>query len=177
MTTPNALEQLNNATHAGLQTFQQLATIFLNASERLTTLNLDAARIVAADGLPLLAADYRNAEWARIGSAGIDHGAAYLRALGAVYAQSQVEVAELGARQVDEMTDALHGLLDRVAEAVSPATADVVAAMKSALDNANTAYDSLLQTTRELSKSTLAANDRLKTGAEAANTGRARKAA
>ena len=47
----------------------------------------------------------------------------------------------------------------------------------SALDNANTAYDSLLQTTRELSKSTLAATDRLKTGAEAANTGRARKAA
>ena len=177
MTTPNALEQLNNATHASLQTFQQLATIFLNASERLTTLNLDAARIVAADGLPLLAADYRSQEWARIGSAGIDHAAAYLRGLGAVYAQSQVEVTELGARQVDEMTDALHALLDRVAETVSPATADVVAAMKSALDNANTAYDSLLQSTRELSANTLEAAGRLKTEAEAANTGRARKAA
>lgn len=181
MTTPNALEQLNNAAYAGLQTFQQLATIFLDASERLTTLNLDAVRIVAADGLPLLAADYRSQEgaqeWARVSSAGIDHAAAYLRGLGAVYAQSQVEVAELGARQVDEMTDALHAMLDRVAEAVSPATADVVAAMKSALDNANTAYDKLLQSTRELSATTLASAGRLKTEAEAANTGRAKKAA
>jgi hypothetical protein len=177
MTTPNVVEQLNNAAYAGLQTFQQLATIFLGASERLTTLNLDVARIAAADGLPLLAADYRSQEWARVSSAGIDHAAAYLRGVGAVYAQSQVEVAELGARQVDEMTDALHAMLDRVAEAVSPATADVVAAMKSALDNANTAYDKLLQSTRDLSATTLAAAGRLKTEAEAANTGRAKKAA
>jgi hypothetical protein len=55
------------------------------------------------------------------------------------------------------MTDSLHALLDSLAKSGPAGSADIVAAMKTALNTANTTFENLIRTVREVTETNLAA--------------------
>lgn len=142
-------EQFAVTNKAGVETVLGLAHSQFAALERLSALNLSAAKAAFEEGVghakALLGAkdvqEYVNLN-AATAQPTLEKAIAYSRGLYEVASQSQGEIAKLVETQAAEFNKNLLGLLDKVST-TAPAGSDVaVAAVKSALAAANTAYDS-----------------------------------
>ena len=142
-------EQIASANKTGVEAFLGLASTQFAALERLSALNIGAAKTAFEESLgrakALLnakdAQDYLTLNTAASQPA-LEKAIAYSRSVYEVAAQTNGEMAKLLEAQAAEFNKNLVGLLDKVSKN-APAGSDVaVQAVKSALAAANTAYDS-----------------------------------
>ena len=142
-------EQVTSANKAGVEAVLSLATSQFAAFERLSTLNFNAAKAAFEEGLgrakSLLDAkdpqEYFNAN-STASQPALEKLIAYSRSVYEVAAQTQGEMAKFLEARADEFNKNLVAVLDKVSKG-APAGSDVaIAAVRSALAAATTAYGS-----------------------------------
>src|SRR5690349_8260312 len=143
-------EQVANANKAGIETVLGLAGSQFASFERLAALNFNAIKASFEEGLSrtkalLNAKDAQ--EYFAVNSAAaqpaLEKAIAYSRSVYEVASQSQGELIKFLEARAAEFNKNLVGVLDKVSKS-GPAGSDVaVAAVKSALAAASTAYDSI----------------------------------
>ena len=152
-TTP---EQLTSANKAGIEAILALATSQFAAFERLSTLNFNAAKAAFEEGLgrakSLLDAkdpqEYFNAN-STASQPALEKLIAYSRSVYEVAAQTQGEMAKFLEARAEEFNKNLVTALDKASKS-APAGSDVaIAAVKSALAAASTAYGSFNKAARQ----------------------------
>ena len=128
MTNHPSMQKFANTANAGLQAFQSVAEIMLNAAEQLTALNVDAARsfyaFAANQTMPVTNEEFRDRVTGK-GNAqiqGFEQAAEYLRNVNEVCLRTQSEVAEISTRHIGEFSNSMNSLLGEVAK-MAPATA------------------------------------------------------
>jgi phasin family protein len=149
-------EQIASANKTGLEAFLGLASTQFAALERLSALNIGAAKTAFEEGLGrtkalLNAKDAQ--EYLTLNTAAsqpaLEKAIAYSRSVYEVAAQSQAELTKAVEAQAAELNKNVVGFLDKVSKN-APAGSDVaVAAVKSALAAANTAYDSFTKVAKQ----------------------------
>jgi phasin family protein len=143
-------EQIASANKAGVEAALGLASAQFAALERLSALNFSAAKSAFEEGLGRAKALLNAKDPQEIFSLNaaasqptLEKAIAYSRSVYEVTAQTQGELAKFVEARVAEFNKNLVGILDKVSKN-APAGSDVaVAAVKSALAAASTAYDSL----------------------------------
>ena len=142
-------EQVTSANKAGVEAVLALATSQFAAFERLSTLNFNAAKAAFEEGLgrakSLLDAkdpqEYFNVN-STASQPGLEKLMAYSRSVYEVAAQTQGEVAKFLEARAEEFNKNLVTALDKASKS-APAGSDVaIAAVKSAIAAATTAYGS-----------------------------------
>ena len=141
-------EQIANANKAGVETLLGFAGSQFASFERLAVLNFNAAKAAFEEGLGRAKAliNAKDAqEYFTVNAAAsqpaLERAIAYSRSVYEVAAQSQSELVKFLEARAAEYNKNLVGVLDKVSKS-APAGSDVaVAAVKSALAAASTAYD------------------------------------
>jgi phasin family protein len=141
-------EQIASANKAGIETLLGLAGSQFASFERLSVLNFNAAKSAFEDGLGRAKAlvNAKDAqEYFTLNAAAsqpaLEKTIAYSRSVYEVATQSQSEMVKFLEARAAEFNKNLVGILDKVSKS-APAGSDVaVAAVKSALAAASTAYD------------------------------------
>jgi phasin family protein len=149
-------EQLTGYSKAGVETLFTLARSNFAAYEKLAALNFNATKSAFEDGLNharalLNARDVQ--EYVSLNTAAaqpaIEKAIAYSRSVYELSAGQQAEFTRIAEGQAAEVNKTLVGLLDKFAKS-APAGSDVaIAAVKSALGAASTAYDSFTKATKQ----------------------------
>ena len=149
-------EQIAATNKAGVEALLGLANSQYAAFERWSTLNLNATKAAFEDSMnhakALLGAkdaqEFINLNAAAAQPA-LEKAIAYSRSVYEVAAQSQAELTKAVESQAAELNKNVVGFLDKVSKN-APAGSDVaVAAVKSALAAANTAYDSFTKVAKQ----------------------------
>lgn len=149
-------EQVVANNKAGVEAFIGLAHAQFAAFERISALTFNATKSAFEDGVAhtkaLMAVkdvqDLVNLN-ATVAQPAIEKSIAYSRSVYEVATQSQGEVTKLVESQAGEFNKSVVTLLDKVVKN-APAGSDVaVAAVKSALAAANTAYDSMSKAAKQ----------------------------
>ena len=152
-------EQVSASGKAGVEALLGLANAQLAAYERISALNLDATRTAFEDGVNyaralLGAKDVQ--ELMNLSSSAaqptMEKALAYTRKVYEVSSQVQAEFTKLVEAQAAEANRNMASMLDKLAKN-APAGSDVaVAAVRSALAAANTAYDSFSKVAKQASE-------------------------
>lgn len=152
-------EQFAAANKANIETLLTLANSAFASAERLAALNLNTARSVLEDGVAnakaLLAAkdvqELVNLQ-AALAQPIVEKAVAYARSVYEITSQSQEELSKLFEAQVAELNKGVATALDKAAKS-APAGSDVaVAAVKSAIAAANSAYDSMSKAAKQVAE-------------------------
>lgn len=152
-------EQLAATNKANIEVVLTLAnTAFANA-ERLAALNLNTARSVLEDGVAnakalLAAKDLQELVSLQTAMAQpmIEKAVAYSRNVYEITSQAQEEVAKVVEGQMSEANKNVAAALEKAAKS-APAGSDVaVAAVKSAIAAANSAYDSMTKAAKQVAE-------------------------
>lgn len=139
-----------------IESLLTLANTAFASTERLAALNLNTARAILEDSVAnakslLAAKDVQEivALQGNLVQPAIEKAVAYSRSVYEIVSQTQEEVSKLVEAQVGEMSKAVTSTLDQAAKQ-APAGSDVaVAAVKSAIAAANSAYDSIAKATKQ----------------------------
>lgn len=152
-------EQVSASGKAGVEALLGLANAQLAAYERISALNLDATRTAFEDGVNyaralLGAKDVQ--ELMNLSSSAaqptMEKALAYTRKVYEVSSQVQAEFTKLVEAQAAEANRNMAAMLDKLAKN-APAGSDVaVAAVRSAIAAANTAYDSFSKVAKQASE-------------------------
>jgi phasin family protein len=152
-------EQFASATKANIETLLTLANSAFANAERLAALNLNTARSVLEDGVAntkaLLAAkdvqEFVNLQTS-LAQPLIEKAVAYNRSVYEIASQSQEEISKLFEGQIAELNKSLAAALDKAAKS-APAGSDVaVAAVKSAIAAANSAFDNMNKAAKQVAE-------------------------
>jgi phasin family protein len=152
-------EQFAAANKANIETLLTLANSAFANAERLAALNLNTARSVLEDGVAnakaLLAVkdvqELVNLQ-AALAQPLVEKAVAYNRSVYEIASQSQEEFSKMFEAQVAELNKNLAAALDKAAKS-APAGSDVaVAAVKSAIAAANSAYDSVSKAAKQVAE-------------------------
>lgn len=152
-------EQFAAANEAKLAAALGLANSAFANAERLTALNLNAARGAFDDSVAsvkaILAAkdpqELVNLQ-SSLAQPLVEKSVAYARSVYEIASQSQEEVSKLVEAQVAELNKAVAAALEKAAKS-APAGSDVaVAAVKSAIAAANSAYDSVSKAAKQVAE-------------------------
>jgi phasin family protein len=152
-------EQFAAANKATVEALLSLANTSLANAERLAALNLHTARAIVEDSVANLktllgAKDAQEALnlQASLTQPGIEKAVAYSRSIYEISAQTQEEIAKVVEAQFAELNKGVNGLLDQAVKN-APAGSDVaVAAVKSAIAAANSAYDGLNKAAKQVAE-------------------------
>jgi phasin family protein len=155
-TTP---EQFSAASKASMETLVTLANTAFSNAERLAALNLNTARALMEDSLATaktLMAIKDPQELvslqSTLGQPAMEKVVAYAKNLYEISAQSQEEFSKLFEGQFAEVNKNVAAALDKAAKS-APAGSDVaVAAVKSAIAAANSAYDSMNKAAKQVAE-------------------------
>jgi phasin family protein len=156
-----APEQLIAFNKANLEAAARFAGVALQGAERLVDLQLKAAKEAFADGIENAKAlasvkDPRELASLRenLTQPRLDKATALARSFYDVAAATQAEFGKLVETQVSEFNRQVVAALDRMVKN-APAGSDLgIAAMKSAIAAANTAYDSLSKAAKQMTEAT-----------------------
>ena len=162
MNTLPSVQKMTQTAAENMQMLQSYAEIILNASERLVSLNISAARAAcsfASSNVPVSGDDLRTqlASRADIQSKGLEQAAEYFRNVNDLCVETQSEVSELNTRRLNQITESAQALLDNLVRSSPTGSADFVSAMKTAMSNAAAAYESFVRTSRDVAENNLAA--------------------
>ena len=163
MTTFVSAQRLAKAANGNIEAFQSLTDIVFSASEQLLALNLDAARklcaYASANAVPVLEGDLNEQISSRMSANGksMEQAGEYFRNVNDLFIRTQSDIAAFGTQQLEVVSRGFNELLDNVAKSAPAGTSDFVAAMKIAMSNASTAYESFVKTTRDVAETNLAA--------------------
>ncbi|THF63770.1 phasin family protein [Pseudothauera nasutitermitis] len=152
-------EQFAAYNKANIETLLTLANSAFANAERLAALNLNTARSLLEDGVSnakaLLAvkdAQELISLQTSLAQPLVEKAVAYTRSVYEITSQSQEEVSKLLEAQVAELNKGVATALDKAAKS-APAGSDVaVAAVKSAIAAANSAYDSLSKAAKQVAE-------------------------
>lgn len=184
LTTP---EQLASANKANVEAMLTLANTAFASAERFAALNLNTARAVLEDGVNnakalLGAKDLQEviSLQATLAQPSVEKAVAYSRSVYEISAQTQEEFSKLVEAQFAEVNKNVASTLDKAAKS-APAGSDVaVAAVKSAIAAANSAYDTMSKAAKqvaEIAEANVAAATNATVKAVGAAQTKARKAA
>ena len=160
-------EQISAANKAGIETFLTIAHAQFAAFERLSALNFNTTKAAFEDGLNLAKAlmsvkdaqEFANLN-ATMAQPMLEKSIAYSRSVYDVATQTQAEITKLAETQAADLNKNVVGFMDKVTKN-APAGSDVaVAAVKSAMAAANSAYDSfnkVVKQATELAETNIAA--------------------
>ena len=152
-------EQFAATNKANVETLLTLANAAFASAERLAALNLNTARSILEDGVAttkaLLAVkdvqELVNLQ-ASLTQPIVEKAVAYARSVYEITSQSQEEVSKVLEGQVAELNKGVATALDKAAKS-APAGSDVaVAAVKSAIAAANSAYDSMSKAAKQVAE-------------------------
>jgi len=150
-------EQFAAANKASVDAMLSLANTALASAERFAALNLNTARTMLEDGVAntkaiLAAKDPQEAMavQASLAQPNVEKAVAYGRSLTEISAQSKEEVAKLLEGQFGDFQKQVATLLDQAAKS-APAGSDVaVAAVKSAIAAATSAFDNMNKAAKQV---------------------------
>jgi phasin family protein len=154
-------EQLAATNKANVEALLTVANSAFASAERLAALNLNTARTVLEDAMTNTKAllgvkdvqELVNLQTA-MAQPLVEKAVAYNRSIYEIATQNQEEVSKLVEAQVAEMNKNLATALDKAAKS-APAGSDVaVAAVKSAIAAANSAYDSVSKAAKQVAEIT-----------------------
>ncbi|MEZ5614777.1 MAG: phasin family protein [Rhodocyclaceae bacterium] len=156
LTTP---EQLATANKANVEAMLTLANTAFASAERFAALNLNTARAVLEDSVNnakalLGAKDLQEAIslQATLAQPSVEKAVAYSRSVYEISAQTQEEFSKLVEAQFAEVNKNVASSLDKAAKS-APAGSDVaVAAVKSAIAAANSAYDTMSKAAKQVAE-------------------------
>ena len=156
LTTP---EQLAAANKANVEAMLTLANTAFASAERLAALNLNTARAVLEDSVNnaktlLGAKDLQEviSLQATLAQPSVEKAVAYSRSVYEISAQTQEEFSKLVEAQFAEVNKNVAATLDKAAKS-APAGSDVaVAAVKSAIAAANSAYDTMSKAAKQVAE-------------------------
>ena len=152
-------EQFAASNKANIETLLTLANAAFASAERLAALNLNTARSILEDGVAntkaLMAVkdvqELVNLQ-ASLAQPIVEKAVAYARSVYEITSQSQEEVSKVLEGQVAELNKGVASALDKAAKS-APAGSDVaVAAVKSAIAAANSAYDSMSKAAKQVAE-------------------------
>lgn len=155
-TTPEQFAAANKAT---VDSLLSLANTALASAERVAALNLHTARALIEDGMSntkalLGAKDVQEAMsvQASLAQPNVEKAVAYSRSVYEISAQTQEEISKIVESQFTEFNKSVATLLDKAAKS-APAGSDVaVAAVKSAIAAANSAFDSMNKAAKQVAE-------------------------
>ena len=185
LTTP---EQLATANKANVEAMLTLANTAFASAERFAALNLNTARAVLEDSVNnakalLGAKDLQEviSLQATLAQPSVEKAVAYSRSVYEISAQTQEEFSKLVEAQFAEVNKNVASTLDKAAKS-APAGSDVaVAAVKSAIAAANSAYDTMSKAAKQVAEiaeaNVAAATNATVKAVGAAATSKAKKAA
>jgi phasin family protein len=175
-------EQFAAANKAAVDSLLSVANTALASAERIATLNLETARSVLEDSVSntkalLGAKDVKDALsiQASLTQPNVEKAVAYSRSVYEISAQTQEELAKMVEAQFGDFQKTVADMLEKAAKS-APAGSDVaVAAVKSAIAAANSAFDNMrkaaIQVT-ELTQNNIAAATSATTKAAKKSTGK-----
>jgi phasin family protein len=154
-------EQLATANKSNVETMLTLANTAFASAERLAALNLNTARAILEDGVNnakalLGAKDLQEAITLQttLSQPAVEKAVAYSRSVYEISAQTQEEFSKLVEAQFAEVNKNVASTLDKAAKS-APAGSDVaVAAVKSAIAAANSAYDTMSKAAKQVAEIT-----------------------
>lgn len=152
-------EQFAATNKANVETLLTLANAAFASAERLAALNLNTARSILEDGVAntkalLAVKDVQElvSLQASLTQPIVEKAVAYARSVYEITSQSQEEVSKVLEGQVAELNKGVATALDKAAKS-APAGSDVaVAAVKSAIAAANSAYDSMSKAAKQVAE-------------------------
>ena len=152
-------DQLNTASKANIETLLTLANTAFASAERLAALNLNTARTILEDTVAnaktLFAVrdiqELVNIQ-ASLAQPSLEKAVAYSRGVYEIATQTQEELSKVFEAQFAELNKNVSTVLDKAAKN-APAGSDVaVAAVKSAIAAANSAYDSMTKAAKQVAE-------------------------
>jgi phasin family protein len=154
-----APEQLSTANKANVEAMLTLANTAFASAERLAALNLNTARAVLEDSVNnakalLGAKDLQELITLQttLSQPTVEKAVAYSRSVYEISAQTQEEFSKLVEAQFAEVNKNVASTLDKAAKS-APAGSDVaVAAVKSAIAAANSAYDTMTKAAKQVAE-------------------------
>jgi phasin family protein len=154
-----APEQLSTANKANVEAMLTLANTAFASAERLAALNLNTARAVLEDSVNnakalLGAKDLQELITLQttLSQPAVEKAVAYSRSVYEISAQTQEEFSKLVEAQFAEVNKNVASTLDKAAKS-APAGSDVaVAAVKSAIAAANSAYDTMTKAAKQVAE-------------------------
>jgi phasin family protein len=154
-------EQLAGANKANVEAMLTLANTAFASAERFAALNLNTARAVLEDSVNnakalLGAKDLQEAIslQATLAQPSVEKAVSYSRSVYEISAQTQEEFSKLVEAQFAEVNKNVASSLDKAAKS-APAGSDVaVAAVKSAIAAANSAYDTMSKAAKQVAEIT-----------------------
>jgi len=152
-------EQFASANKATVDSLLSLANTALASAERIAALNLNTARSVLEDSVSgakaiLGAKDAQEALTiqASLTQPNVEKAAAYSRSVYEISAQTQEELSKMVEAQFGDFQKTVAGLLDKAAKS-APAGSDVaVAAVKSAIAAASSAFDNMNKAAKQVAE-------------------------
>ena len=152
-------EQVAAANKANVEAMLTLANTAFASIERIAALNLNTARSVLEDSVSgtkalLGAKDAQEALsiQASLAQPNVEKAVAYSRSVYEISAQTQEELSKLVEAQFGDFQKTVAGLLDKAAKS-APAGSDVaVAAVKSAIAAANSAFDNMNKAAKQVAE-------------------------
>jgi len=154
-------EEFTSANKVAVDSLLSLANTALASAERIAALNMDTARSALEDGVAgskavLSAKDPQEALSASTAMAqpGIEKAVAYSRNVYEISAQTQAEVSKTLESQFNSFQEQVSDLMSKTAKS-APVGSDVaVAAVKSGIAAANTAFDNMNKAAKQVAEMT-----------------------
>jgi phasin family protein len=152
-------EQFASANKANVETLLTIANTAFASAERLAALNLNTARAILEDSVAnakalLAVKDVQQlvAMQTTLAQPAVEKAVAYSRSVYEIATQTQEELSKVVEGQFSEMNKNVASALDKAAKN-APAGSDVaVAAVKSAIAAANSAYDSMTKAAKQVAE-------------------------
>jgi phasin family protein len=152
-------EQFASANKANVETLLTIANTAFASAERLAALNLNTARAILEDSVANAKAllgvkDVQQlvAMQATLAQPAVEKAVAYSRSVYEIATQTQEELSKVVEGQFSEINKNVATALDKAAKN-APAGSDVaVAAVKSAIAAANSAYDSMTKAAKQVAE-------------------------
>jgi phasin family protein len=160
-THPAIPEQISAANQAGTDVVLRAAGIGFEGAERLIELNLKTAKAAFAESAKVVKSISSLKDMKELAGMKpavlqpvVEKNAAYLRGLWEIASDTQAELVQLLEERVTQLNKTVVTNLDKVAKS-GPAGSDVaVAAVKSAIAAANSAYDSAVKAAKQVANLT-----------------------
>jgi phasin family protein len=155
----NTPEQMASANKANVESILTLANTAFASAERLAALNLNTARTmledIVANAKSLMGAkdvqELMNVQ-ATLAQPAVEKAVAYSRSIYEIATQTQEELSKVVESQFAEINRTVTSALDKAVKN-APAGSDVaVAAVKSAIAAANSAYDSMTKAAKQVAE-------------------------
>ncbi|MBC7945064.1 MAG: phasin family protein [Burkholderiales bacterium] len=157
--TTKVKEQLSAVNQANVDTALRYASIILGSAERMIAIQVEAAKTAFATGAQNAKAlssvkDVQELDSLRANlvKPSVEQASEYARSIYNVATSTQAELSKLVEEQAAEFNRQMVQAIDSV-EKTSPAASVAVAAVKSAITAANTAYENLSKTAKQFQES------------------------